>query len=138
MHRVPPAARRRILGAARRLGAEPGLRRAQELVTPWHVRRNRLDEGHLAAILAAALRPDANCIDVGANAGELLETVVRLGPAGRHTADEAPRARPPPPPRGGAAPGAREPPGRALSRGRRPHRRARGRARRGGLLPQPR
>ena len=88
MPRVPPAARRRILGTARRLGAEPALRRAQDLVTPWHVRRNRLDEGHLAAILAATLRPDANCIDVGANAGDLLETLVRLAPAGHHIAYE--------------------------------------------------
>jgi FkbM family methyltransferase len=85
---LPPVARRRILGAARRLGVEPGLRRVQELVSPWHVRRSRRDDAHLVAMMAVALRPDANCIDVGANAGDVLETMVRLAPQGRHIAYE--------------------------------------------------
>jgi FkbM family methyltransferase len=67
---------------------EPGLRLAQDLASPWHVRRNRRDDGNLAAIMAAALRTDANCIDVGANAGDLLEAMVRLAPEGRHIAYE--------------------------------------------------
>ncbi len=67
---------------------EPGLRRVQDLVSPWHVRRNRRDDAHLTAILAATLRPDAKCIDVGANVGDVLETMVRLAPRGRHIAYE--------------------------------------------------
>lgn len=85
---IPPVARRRILAVARRLGLEPGLRRVQDLLAPWEVRRNRRDDAHLTAIMAAALRPDANCVDVGANVGDVLGTMVRLAPEGRHIAYE--------------------------------------------------
>jgi FkbM family methyltransferase len=38
--------------------------------------------------MAALLRPDSNCIDVGANTGSVLADAVRLAPLGRHIAFE--------------------------------------------------
>lgn len=51
-------------------------------------RRNERDERHLVALLAACLRPDSSCIDVGANLGGFTEVMVRLAPGGRHVAVE--------------------------------------------------
>jgi FkbM family methyltransferase len=39
-------------------------------------------------LLAFALSPDSNCVDVGAHKGSLLAEVVRLAPLGRHIAYE--------------------------------------------------
>jgi FkbM family methyltransferase len=55
---------------------------------PWPQWRNRRDDAHLRAAMAALLRPDANCIDVGANTGAVLADAVRLAPLGRHIAFE--------------------------------------------------
>ena len=55
---------------------------------PWPQWRNRRDDAHLRAAMAALLRPDANCVDVGANTGSVLADVVRLAPLGRHFAFE--------------------------------------------------
>lgn len=63
-------------------------RTARDAVAPWHVRRARRDDAHLRAILAAVLTPDANCIDVGANVGDILADIVRVAPDGRHIAYE--------------------------------------------------
>lgn len=52
------------------------------------VRRNERDDRHLAAILAAVLRPDSAAVDVGANVGGVLREIVRLAPHGRHLAFE--------------------------------------------------
>jgi FkbM family methyltransferase len=82
------AARQQVLRVARRLGAEPHLRRAQEALAPWEIWRNRRDDAHLRAVMAAVLAPDSNGIDVGANIGEVLSTLVRLAPQGRHIAYE--------------------------------------------------
>jgi FkbM family methyltransferase len=82
------ALQRGVLWGARRLGVEAGLRRVHDLVAPAGVRRNMRDEAHLKAVMAAILRPDSNCIDVGANVGDVLAEMVRLAPAGRHIAYE--------------------------------------------------
>jgi FkbM family methyltransferase len=82
------ALQRGVLWGARRLGVEAGLRRVHELVAPAGVRRSIRDEAHLRAVMAAILRPDSNCIDVGANVGDMLGEMVRLAPAGRHIAYE--------------------------------------------------
>ena len=58
------------------------------LLPPAHVRRDRLDNAHLRVVLASALSADANCVDVGANVGGVLEQIVRLAPLGRHIAFE--------------------------------------------------
>ena len=62
-----------------------GVRRAFE---PEHVTRDRADMAHLRALLALVLRPDHNCVDVGAHAGAVLADVVRLAPHGHHAAFE--------------------------------------------------
>ena len=82
------AARRQVLRVARRLGAEPQLRRAQDALAPSEVWRNRRDDAHLRAVMAAVLAPASNGIDVGANVGDVLATLVRLAPQGRHIAYE--------------------------------------------------
>jgi FkbM family methyltransferase len=51
-------------------------------------RRELRDEWALQVILAASLRADSNVIDVGANDGAVLDSIVRLAPLGRHIAYE--------------------------------------------------
>ena len=82
------AVRKRILSSARRMGLEPQLRRAQDAFAPRSQLRNRRDDAHLYAMMAAILAPEANCIDVGANAGDVLGMMVRLAPEGHHVAYE--------------------------------------------------
>ncbi len=51
-------------------------------------RRNRLDDDALRRLIAFGLAPDANCVDVGAHAGDVLADLVRCAPRGRHVAFE--------------------------------------------------
>ena len=63
------------------------IREARSAFSPsW--RRELRDEHALAVVLATALRGDSNAIDVGANVGAVLESIVRIAPAGRHIAYE--------------------------------------------------
>jgi FkbM family methyltransferase len=48
----------------------------------------RSGEHHLRLLLAYVLADDANCIDVGAHAGDVLAEMVRCAPRGRHIAYE--------------------------------------------------
>jgi len=80
---------------ARRAVKVLGLRRAARWVRalvaedePVWKSRGRRDEQHLKAILTSVLTPDANCIDVGASAGDVLADIVRAAPNGRHIAFE--------------------------------------------------
>jgi FkbM family methyltransferase len=52
------------------------------------VRRQALDDHATRVVLATVLRADSNAIDVGANEGAVLESIVRLAPNGRHIAYE--------------------------------------------------
>ena len=52
------------------------------------IRRNRLDDTHLKLLLSFKLRPDSNCLDVGANRGVFLRDIQRVAPAGHHIAYE--------------------------------------------------
>lgn len=83
-------ARGRLL--ARRLGVEDqairgyeGLRRALE--SPRQ-RQNRRDDERVRLLAAALLSTDSNCVDIGANEGQLLATFAELAPDGRHIAYE--------------------------------------------------
>jgi len=51
-------------------------------------RRNQLDERHLKILLSLLLRPDSNCLDVGAHRGLFMTEFRRLAPAGHHIAYE--------------------------------------------------
>lgn len=50
--------------------------------------RNVRDERHLVAAMAACIRQDANCVDVGSYRGHVIEHMARLAPEGRHIAFE--------------------------------------------------
>jgi FkbM family methyltransferase len=87
---LPSVARREVVKAARRLGLDEYIAVARDRRDPQRAvsRRNERDDRHLAAILAAVLRADSNTVDVGANVGGVLSTVVRVAPQGRHVAFE--------------------------------------------------
>ena len=80
--------RERAKEAAARLGLLPQARRLQRLLGSRTTRRDLRDNEHLLLLLAFVLPADANCIDVGANVGEILEEIVRVAPRGRHIAYE--------------------------------------------------
>jgi len=50
--------------------------------------RNQRDEKQLAALLRQILRPESNCLDVGAHRGSVLFEIQSLAPLGRHIAYE--------------------------------------------------
>jgi FkbM family methyltransferase len=80
--------RQTVLSAARRVGAEPALRRVQYALEGSTMRRDRRDGDHLKVLLAAVLAPDSDCIDVGANLGVVLREMMRCAPQGRFVAFE--------------------------------------------------
>lgn len=51
-------------------------------------RRERRDNRHAVVALAARLRADSDCVDVGAHQGGFLQHMVRLAPEGSHLAFE--------------------------------------------------
>lgn len=54
---------------------------------PWEVKKNRLEHWALCDLISK-LPADANCVDVGANEGDILQAMVRGCPQGRHIAFE--------------------------------------------------
>ena len=52
------------------------------------VARNQIDDSHLKLLLSFKLRPDSNCLDVGANEGIFLREFQRVAPNGHHIAYE--------------------------------------------------
>jgi FkbM family methyltransferase len=85
---APTRTKQIVLGASRRLGLEGQLRTVQRLAMNRTERRDLRDNEHLRVLLAATLRPDSNCIDVGANVGDVLREIVRCAPSGSHMAVE--------------------------------------------------
>jgi hypothetical protein len=63
-------------------------RKIKRAFEPASTTQDRRDHEHLGVILAAALRPDSNCIDIGAHGGDVLADMLRLAPHGRHVAFE--------------------------------------------------
>jgi FkbM family methyltransferase len=57
------------------------VRRALE---PRQRTQDRQDHEALATVFAAVLASDANCVDVGAHAGDVLAEMLRVAPEGRH------------------------------------------------------
>jgi FkbM family methyltransferase len=85
---VVTTARRQMLRLARGVGLEPQLRTVQRAIGPRETRRTMRDDAALRLLLALTLPVDANCVDVGANAGTLLRHMVRYAPRGHHIAFE--------------------------------------------------
>jgi FkbM family methyltransferase len=63
-------------------------RRLRRRLLPAHVRADIRDQELLAALLERSLRPDSDCLDIGAHSGAVLGEMVRLAPRGRHVAWE--------------------------------------------------
>ncbi len=63
------------------------LHEARAVFDPYR-RRELRDDWAMRLILAAVLHADSNVIDVGANDGAVLESIVRVAPNGRHIAYE--------------------------------------------------
>jgi FkbM family methyltransferase len=80
--------RKQVLGVAERVGAEPVLRRLQRSLANAESRRDMRDMEHLRLLMRLSLRLDANCVDLGANVGDVLGEMVLLAPHGHHVAFE--------------------------------------------------
>lgn len=88
--------RSRILQVADTLGIRHGLARGRDQLVASLTgsnsnvayRRNHLDDKHLKLLLSFLLRPDSNCLDVGAHRGTFLTHFRRVAPAGHHIAYE--------------------------------------------------
>jgi FkbM family methyltransferase len=81
---MPATAKHHLRRALRAAGLEDrvvGLKRAFE---PHSTAQDRRDHEALATILATALSPTSNCVDVGAHAGDVLADMVRIAPQGLH------------------------------------------------------
>jgi FkbM family methyltransferase len=78
---------RRLLLALRCLVARVAQITIDRVADPL-VERNRRDNVHTRLLIAFTLREDSNCVDVGANRGEILKEFVRAAPRGRHVAFE--------------------------------------------------
>lgn len=74
--------------AAAKAGVLPYWQRLRAATRPAAVRRGYRDDEHLMMLLSWTIAADANCVDVGASAGAILEQFVRLAPQGRHHAFE--------------------------------------------------
>jgi FkbM family methyltransferase len=56
--------------------------------TPWERHRDKLEHDNIRLILAATLSPHDCCVDIGAYKGDILRTILRCAPLGRHIAFE--------------------------------------------------
>jgi FkbM family methyltransferase len=79
--------RERLKRVVGRVGAEQTARAVYDALDSGR-RWDRLDRRNTALLLAFTLARDSNCINVGAADGQLLRTMVRLAPEGRHMAFE--------------------------------------------------
>jgi FkbM family methyltransferase len=64
------------------------VRRLRRRLLPAHVRADIRDQELLVELLERSLRPDSDCLDIGAHSGAVLSEMVRLAPQGRHVAWE--------------------------------------------------
>jgi FkbM family methyltransferase len=83
--------RRSVRSSIARLGKEDQVLKLKERLHETfdeRVRRQSLDDHAMRVVLATLLRADSNAIDVGANEGAVLESIVRIAPRGRHIAFE--------------------------------------------------
>ncbi len=57
-------------------------------LTAWQRHRDQLEHDNIRLVLAAVLAPDDCCVDIGASKGDILRTIVRVAPLGKHIAFE--------------------------------------------------
>jgi FkbM family methyltransferase len=77
-----------VLNTAQVVGLEPVLRQVQRLLATPQQRRDARDLDHMRLVMRLCLPIDANCVDVGANVGDVLREMVAIAPRGRHVAFE--------------------------------------------------
>jgi FkbM family methyltransferase len=65
-----------------------GSDRSDPVISAPVIARNETDDLHLKLLLSFKLRPDSNCLDVGANTGIFLREIQRVAPHGHHIAYE--------------------------------------------------
>lgn len=82
------SAKQQLRRALSTVGLEPRAVALKRAFEPSHTTQDRRDHEALATIFAAALAPDAACVDVGAHTGDVLADVVRIAPRGRHVGFE--------------------------------------------------
>jgi FkbM family methyltransferase len=80
--------RKPVLQASKRLGVEPALRWSQRALAGRTPRRDAKDIEHMRLLMRLTLPIDANCVDIGANVGDVLAEMVAIAPQGRHVAYE--------------------------------------------------
>lgn len=80
--------RRLLRQAAARVGLLAPAHRVRHALADERERRKRSDHDVLPGLLAAVLEPQDRCVDAGANAGAVLDLLVRLAPEGDHVAFE--------------------------------------------------
>jgi FkbM family methyltransferase len=82
--------RHAVIRLGREEQARQALERLREVTATFNtaMRRERRDEHGTHLVLATVLRRESNAIDVGANMGAVLESIVRIAPGGRHLAFE--------------------------------------------------
>lgn len=79
--------RRSALAAARRVGVEDHLKRLRAVADPG-LRRDLRDHAAARVVIAMALPPDGDAVDVGAHDGDVLAVMARVAPEGRRLAYE--------------------------------------------------
>lgn len=80
--------RRLLRRAAARVGLLAPAHRVRHALADKRERRKRSDHDVLPGLLAAVLQPHDRCVDAGANAGEILDLLMRVAPEGGHVAFE--------------------------------------------------
>jgi FkbM family methyltransferase len=77
-------AKQQLRRALSTVGLEPRAVALKRALEPSHTTQDRRDHEALATIFATALAPDANCVDVGAHSGDVLDDITRIAPDGHH------------------------------------------------------
>jgi FkbM family methyltransferase len=80
--------RRRVITTLDQLGVGDHGRRARRAMQPSYLRQNFRDDESLRLFLRLALPADANCVDVGANIGDILTGILAAAPNGKHVGFE--------------------------------------------------
>lgn len=64
------------------------VKRLRGLRMPYDLVKNEIYDRQAAEVMRRVLRPESNCIDVGAHKGQFLREFLRCAPRGRHVAFE--------------------------------------------------